>query len=257
MNDKLVLKILGSGSCVPRVDRAAAGYLVKYKDKKFLMDCGPGILRQLVKAGEDYKDLTGVIFSHFHPDHCADFIPLIQALDYTPGFDRKEELMLFGPSGLENFIIDLCSLYGLGPRGYDLAYIQLDGKFGFSDELFISAIKGNHTETSSIIKISYKNSDNQEKGLVYSGDTDFDPDIAEFARNIELLMLECSFPDKLGKHLTPDDAGRLAQMAEPDRLLLTHFYPPMDSPDIDIKGEIQKYYAGETILAQDFMEIII
>ena len=142
--NKLFFKVLGSGSCVPRAERAPAGYLVKYKDKKFLLDCGPGILWQLVRANEDYKDLTGVIFSHFHPDHTADFIPLIQALDYTPGFERKDELLLLGPSGIEDFAKGLYKAYDLDPKGYDVAYITLDGKFGLDDEFFLSSIKGNH-----------------------------------------------------------------------------------------------------------------
>jgi len=255
--DKLIIKILGSGSCVPRVERAPAGYLIKYKDKKFLLDCGPGILWQLVKAGEDYKDLTGVIFSHFHPDHSSDFIPLIQALDYTPGFDRKEELLLFGPPGLEKFTKSLYEVYDLSPRGYDVAYIKLDGKYGLNDELFITAIKGNHTKSSSIIKITYKDNEGKEKGLVYSGDTDFDPAISEFAKGIDLLSLECSFPYKAGKHLTPEEAGKIAQGAHPDKLLLTHFYPLCDSPDIDIQEMVKEHYSGQILIAEDFMEIII
>jgi len=255
--DKMILKVLGSGTCVPRIDRASSGYFIKYKQYKFLLDCGPGVLRQLVKAREDYKDLTGVIFSHFHPDHCSDFIPLIQALNYTPGFKRKKELLLIGSSKLEDFAKSLYKIYNVFPEGYDTAFVEPDGKFILNDEISISSIKGNHSDNSSIIKITYKTDQGKEKGFVYSGDTDFDENIPEFAKNIDTLILECSYPQKVEGHLTPEEAGRLANMTKPRKLLLTHFYPPSDNPDIKIQHRVKEHFIGQVILAHDLMEIVI
>lgn len=103
----------------------------------------------------------------------------------------------------------------------------------------------------------YKNGNGQEKGFVYSGDTDFDENIAEFAKNIELLVLECSFPFKAGKHLTPEEAGQIAQISECHKLLLTHFYPPSDNPEIKIQHRVKEHFIGQVLLAQDYTEIVI
>ena len=121
----------------------------------------------------------------------------------------------------------------------------------------IEGLKGNHTDTSSIIKVLYRDQQGREKGFVYSGDTDFDLNISEFARKIELLVLECSFPYKAGKHLTPEEAGQIAQQAQPDKLLLTHFYPPVDNPEIKIQHRVKEYFIGQVLLAQDYTEIVI
>jgi ribonuclease BN (tRNA processing enzyme) len=95
------------------------------------------------------------------------------------------------------------------------------------------------------------------KTIAYSGDTDYCTNLIELARGVDLLILECSFPDdrKVEGHLTPSLAGRVAQEAECKRLLLTHFYPPCD--DHDIVGIVKNQYAGEVILAEDLMEVVV
>jgi len=267
--EKLVFKVLGSGCCVPKTERCSPGYFIKYKDESFLLDCGSGTLRQLSRAKEDYKTLTGVILSHFHPDHSADFMPLIQALSYTPDFEREDHLLVIGPPGLEKFVKSLFEIYGFGPKGFEIEFIELDSDKNQNSftlyrldknqnkyELTIEAIKGNHTENSIVTKVKYK-SNGKYKGLVYSGDTDFDPIIGGFASKIELLVLECSFPYKIDKHLTPEEAGKIAEIAQPGRLLLTHFYPPCDNPDIKVQHRVKEYYIGQVLVAQDFTEVII
>jgi ribonuclease BN (tRNA processing enzyme) len=257
IENSLILKILGSGCCVPRKERSSSAYLVKFGGKKFLMDCGAGTLVQLVKNRENYKDIDGVILSHFHPDHTADFIPLIQALDYTPGFLRKKPLYIYGAKGIHDFITGLYNAYRLHPKNFKTNIIELEKQEEIAENLFIDTIKGNHSDNSIVIKIFYQNASGKNRGFVYSGDTDYDEKLPEFAKNINLLLLECSFPYKVEGHLTPEEAGRLAQFSSPDRLLLTHFYPPCDDPDINIRHRVKEYFIGQVMLAQDFMELVI
>ena len=67
--------------------------------------------------------------------------------------------------------------------------------------------------------------------LVYSGDTDVCENIVKLARHADVLILECSFHDdeKVEGHLTPAEAGAIANRAECRTLLLTHFYPGTDA----------------------------
>lgn len=256
-SERLIFKILGTGCCVPRIERSSPAYFVKFKNKSFLMDCGSGALRQLLRAKEDYKALDGVIFSHFHPDHTSDFIPLIQALDYTPNFRREKDLLLIGPKGLEGFIKGLFAAYKLEPKYFKIKYIELEQKLNITEELTIESLKGNHSPTSILIKITYKDNQQVRHGFVYSGDTDYSEDIADFARNTDVLLLECSFPYKVEGHLTPEEAGRIANEANPKKLVLTHFYPPSDNPDVKIQHRVKEYFIGQVLLAQDFTELVI
>ena len=65
--------VLGSGTNV-HPTRAAAGYLVE-TDHTFLLDFGPRTLSNLIQTGVDRHRITHILFSHFHADHFADFIP--------------------------------------------------------------------------------------------------------------------------------------------------------------------------------------
>ena len=71
------------------------------------------------------------------------------------------------------------------------------------------------------------------------------------------MILECSLPDdrKVEGHLTPSLAGQVARESECKRLLLTHFYPPCD--DHDIVKIVKGQYAGEVMLAEDLMKVIV
>ena len=62
--------------------------------------------------------------------------------------------------------------------------------------------------------------------LVYTGDTGPDEDLADFCRDANLLIAECSLPDDLGdNHLSPSRVARLARRAGARRLVATHVYP--------------------------------
>jgi ribonuclease BN (tRNA processing enzyme) len=69
--------------------------------------------------------------------------------------------------------------------------------------------------------------------LVYTGDTGPSADLATWATECDLLLAECSLPETmaLDTHLTPERAGALARAARARRLVLTHFYPPVETSD--------------------------
>jgi len=46
-------------------------------------------------------------------------------------------------------------------------------------------------------------------------------------------------------------------MTKPRKLLLTHFYPPSDNPDIKIQHRVKEHFIGQVLLAHDLMEIVI
>ena len=95
------LIILGSGTCVPSLKRNSPSNYVLVGDKQILVDCGPGTLLQLERIGLSYKEIDIVCISHYHNDHISDLRFLLQALNWTPGFDRKKDLILIGPVGFQ------------------------------------------------------------------------------------------------------------------------------------------------------------
>ena len=72
-----------------------------------------------------------------------------------------------------------------------------------------------------------------EGRIVYTGDTGPSSELARWAAGCDLLLAECSLPAEraMDIHLTPEQAGDLAKEADAKRLVLTHFYPPVETSD--------------------------
>src|SRR6266487_3427467 len=93
------LTVLGCSGSLPGPARAASGYLVEADDVRLVMDLGNGTLARLQTVMDPF-DLTAALFSHLHPDHCADITALILVRRYhpQPPFDtRKRRLPVYAP----------------------------------------------------------------------------------------------------------------------------------------------------------------
>lgn len=247
------LTILGSGACVPTIKRGAPANYLEIGEKKILVDCGSGTSRQLLKAGLDYKNIDIAFFTHFHSDHILDLIAFIQALNWTPGFDRKKDLILIGPVGLRKFYeLYVKPISGVMPRlnTYRIKIKEIKGKMIF-ENFKIECAKTVHNDESIAYKFTEKN-----KSLVISGDCDYDDKFINFSSNVDVLVLECSFPDtmKIKGHLIPRECGLIAQKAKVKKLILTHLYPTSSEK---IRLNQTKKFFKNTILAEDFMKIKI
>src|SRR5690606_38406300 len=70
--------------------------------------------------------------------------------------------------------------------------------------------------------------------IAYLGDTDLCDAAVELCRNVDVAIVECSWPDdhEGTGHMCPRKVAALARAAEPTTLLLTHLYPEMDEFDV-------------------------
>ena len=95
------------------------------------------------------------------------------------------------------------------------------------------------------------------KLFVYTSDTGFSEDLIPFAKDADLLLMECSFRRNkpIQKHLELVDAMSLARECAPKRLVLTHLYPEWD--DVDLVAEARPLWSGETIEAKDGLRLEI
>jgi ribonuclease BN (tRNA processing enzyme) len=246
------LTVLGSGTCVPSLNRNAPGYLLEAGGFMSLVDCGSGTLLQLEKAGSSYREIDAVFITHRHPDHFADLIPLIQALLATPGFRREKVLSIIAPEGfIEYYDMTVRSL--LSVAGLDfIRIVEVHGKYEIGPFHVLTA-KTVHSEDS----IAYRFEHNG-KAVVFTGDADHDQGIIELSKGADLLIADCSFPDemKVSGHLCSKECGMIAEAAGVKKLVLSHIYPA-DSPDIERVAESSAAYGGEIILAEDLMELEI
>ncbi|MBI3091071.1 MAG: MBL fold metallo-hydrolase [Candidatus Tectomicrobia bacterium] len=224
------LTVLGSGTGVPTAERGPAGYLLQIGGSLVQLDSGAGASRALVRLGFDYRLLASLLYTHLHADHVGDLVPLLMAQRITPGFSRRQPLRIYAPRGFRRFLATLAQAYGpwVETPEYELTIQEL-----WEDRLAITAgdtpwslrcLPMNHPTC-----IGYR-IEAEGASLVYSGDTDVCENIVKLARRADVLILECSFHDdeKVEGHLTPAEAGAIANRAECRTLLLTHFYPGTD-----------------------------
>ncbi|MEE8359822.1 MAG: ribonuclease Z [Candidatus Omnitrophota bacterium] len=246
------LLVLGSGTGIPNVKRGAPGYLLTAKGKNILLDSGPGTLQRLIRYGVTYQDIDYILYTHFHPDHTLDLAAILFAA--RNGINpRKKDLVVIGPRGFNGFYDRLLALYptAINPQSYKFVVKEME-----EGELDIGGLKIRtkpvaHAEGSVGFRIDISGG----SSLAYSGDTDYCENMVKLARRASLLILECSAPDeyKVAGHLTPSIAGKIASLADPKKLLLSHLYPICDR--YPILRQCRKHFKNKVMIAKDGMNI--
>jgi ribonuclease BN (tRNA processing enzyme) len=255
-NHGITVTILGSGTCVPSLRRSSCSVLMQTGSSRLLFDSGPGTMRRLLEADTTIFDLDYLFFSHFHPDHSAELVPLIFATKYPAKDRRKLPLTLIAGRGLTNFFSGLKTVYGqwIELSAGMLRFVELDNKNDDSRNFNGFTVESTPVEHNPE-SIAYRITSADKTSVVYSGDTDYSENLVDLAKDANLLICESALPDSLYTkgHLTPSMAGDIASRAGVKKLILTHFYP--DCEYADIKLECRKTYSGPLVLAEDLMRI--
>lgn len=250
------LTVLGAGAILPQPGRGPAGYALRPAPGApvTLLDCGPGSVRMLGAVGIGVEEVERVVLSHYHLDHCLDLFALFFAR-HNPGLAQRPELELIGPVGLAHLLAEAPRALGRWARDVDARVVEVPDR-GRSDVLERGALRltsqaNGHTDPAVSWSVELGTGPDSGARLVYSGDTDDDPGLPELARDADLFLCECSFPEGAGtpNHLTPRQAGRIAARAGVRTLLLTHFYPGTD-PEAS-RAAAGEEFGGRIELAAD------
>ena len=60
---------LGTSASAPSVERGLSSALILYRSERFLIDCGEGTQRQLLRSCVGFRKLDKVLLTHGHLDH--------------------------------------------------------------------------------------------------------------------------------------------------------------------------------------------
>ncbi len=247
------INILGSGTCVPSLERHPSSALIRTEGSHILVDAGPGTMGQLMKLNVGIDEIDVICLSHFHLDHCAEVAPFLFATKY-PGFDRKMPLTLVGGPGLVDWFDRLSRAFNrtIDMPGDWFSCVELSGsgELDFPGMLMAHAPMAHKSES-----MGYRFTDNTGFSLVYSGDTDETDTLVTLAQRADILICEAAMPDdlKVPGHLTPSLAGKMAEQACVKQLVLTHFYPECDG--VDVVAQCERTFSGEIVAAKDLMEL--
>lgn len=133
--------VLGSAAAMPSPFRNPSSIGIRFGGNVYLMDCGEGTQRQLMRFGLSYSKVKSIFISHLHADHILGIPGLVYTLSLS---GRKDELVIFGPKGTAVAVENL--LLGEG-RSFVRVQEVSDG-FEFKGENFsVKAFQVSHYKT--------------------------------------------------------------------------------------------------------------
>lgn len=246
------LTILGSGTSVPHPQRAAPSHWLETSKGTVLLDCGIDAPHRMAQAQLDWPNLDAIWISHFHLDHIGGLTPFLWGMKWAPQTqNRTKPLRIYGPAGLRRLIdaVNDSNNYRLFEQPFRIEIVEVEPNedFDLLPEIRATTLSTPHTKESLALRLK----DADSKLFVYTSDTGFSEDLALFAKDAALLLMECSFRRNktVQKHLELADAMRVAHNCQPEKLVLAHLYAQWDN--IDLATEARQLWVGETIEAKD------
>lgn len=100
---------LGTSGSVPTAKRAPTSLLVRRGGERWLIDCGEGTQRQLLRSGIGLVELREVFLTHFHADHYLGLPGMLKTFALR---GRELPLAVHGPPGLVDLFEGLRRIFG-------------------------------------------------------------------------------------------------------------------------------------------------
>jgi ribonuclease BN (tRNA processing enzyme) len=182
------------------------------------MDCGNGAFTNL-QQHIDPAELTAVVITHGHADHCADIYGL--HVMYRYGLERAG-LPLYAPEGLEPVLEGLVGSFG---DTFDWHAVG-DGDKAMVGEAALRFSRTDHPPPTVAVEIAHDG-----KRLVYTADTGAEWSVDAFGAGADLVLSEATYMHddiRVPIHLSARQAGELAREANARRLMITHLWPTLD-----------------------------
>jgi ribonuclease BN (tRNA processing enzyme) len=252
------LTILGSGTSVPHPERAASSHWLETTKGSLLLDISADAPHRMAQERLDWPNLDAIWISHFHLDHMGGLAPFLFGSRWAPQIQRRTKpLRIFGPNGLRRIInaMNDSNHYKLFEQVFPVEIVEVEpaSEFEIIPGLTARTFSTPHTEESLALHLKAEDS----KLFVYTSDTGFSEDLIPFAKDVDLLLMECSYRKNksVQKHLELVEAMSLARECAPKRLVLTHLYPEWD--EVDLATEARLLWPGETIEAKDGLQLQI
>ncbi|MDX9991895.1 MAG: MBL fold metallo-hydrolase [Anaerolineales bacterium] len=246
------LTILGSSNAIPSLEHDNTHLVLATKSHTILVDCASNSLVRLEMAGIDFRKISDIVLTHFHPDHVGG-IPLLLMNLWLLG--RTAPLNIYGLHYTLDRVETMMGLYSWGdwPEFFPVNFCRIPADpltvLMDNQEVRIYASPVKHFVPNIGLRVELKP---QAKSLAYSCDTEPCPAVFELARNVDLLFHEATGP--LPGHSSASQAADVARAADVGELILIH-YPTGRLASGDLIGEAAKKFSGPIRLAQDFMVI--
>lgn len=266
------LTTLGTaGGPMQNPDRAQPAFLLMNGTRPVLIDCGDGAMRQLKRAGIEFRDVAEIFLTHHHFDHIGG---LFACLGVNMMTMRRDPLTIHGPAGTAQILdglfagCDVPQAIGFGvagqvmphPRDFVKVREIQPGEVLTTGGMQVTACENTHYRAEAKfgqqgpISLSYR-FDMPDRSVVLTGDTGECHALEELARGADLLISEMAdldltmqrvrernalMPDAqidkirehlASHHLSPEQVGDLAARAAVAQVVAVHFAPGVAAPE--------------------------
>lgn len=141
---------LGTSASAPSVHRGLSALIVQHEDYRFLIDCGEGTQRQILRAGTGFKRLNQIFLTHGHLDHILGLAGMISTFMRWEVMDQVE---IYGTQHTLERVHDL--IFGVVLRGYRgkppvILHAIGPGLFFETDRFSVSAFSVDHRGSDSL-----------------------------------------------------------------------------------------------------------
>jgi ribonuclease Z len=139
------LTFLGTSCMVPTKERNVSGIFLDYNGDGMLIDCGEGTQRQMNIAGINRNRAKKVLISHWHGDHVAGLVGLLQTLGND---ENPPKITIYGPKGTKERMFHLLNAIVFNIK-VDMAIKELDPRgevtrFHETEDYILEAIDLRH-----------------------------------------------------------------------------------------------------------------
>ena len=254
--DSVKITFLGTGVCIASAKRGSPGLLIEAADDLLLFDCGAGTIKTLESLGYKVSNLVYLFLTHFHIDHVIEYSAIVK----DRRFSTRKELCVYGPP----------SLYRHSDILFKKLFPYMENELNVFEFLTLKEVQKGLVEQTDNWKVTCAPTkhasgvayrlESEGKSILYSGDTSPCTSLIKLGKNVDVAILESSFPNKnsiVGDHLTPETAGNLARKMKCKKLVLNHFYPLCDGKESYMAELARQYFDEEVIFADDLMEVRI
>lgn len=273
--EPLRVTFLGTGAPPPRRARMGPSTLLEAGSHVLVFDVGRGASASLRAHGLPLGAVTGVFFTHLHPDHVVGLPDLWLTGHHVQGpFARRPgRLRVWGPVGTGRMLAGLEEAYaGVAVTwGLDAEEIRFDGhEFSgdgvvFEDgDLRVTAFRVPHgsEETDAYgYRVDFRG-----RSVVLSGDTGYSENLIEHAAGADVLIHEIfhvgdrsgmdpTFVERLKvSHTVPEAAGRVFVRVAPKLAVAYHLGNPDEQLD-ELERGVRATYAGRFLMAEDLLTL--
>ena len=278
MTTELVLLGTGGGP-TPKAERGSPASALRVGSSTYVIDCGNGVARQLVRACIPLGSLRALLITHHHADHNGD----LGALLHAAWAHLEMPIPVIGPPPLRRVLTSYFEM-----QAYDIAMrCETDGReplqsFVRTEEVVEAGVvfdDGTITITAARVRhppIEYAFAyrlDSPDRSVVFSGDTIRLDAVADLAAGADVLVHEAMYtpaiedmsrllnrPDwgetMLERHTKVEDAASVAAKAGVRTLVLNHLFPPDTSvADQSWIDRARTCFGGQVVVGSDLLVV--